>query len=328
MTKNQWLNRIRLFALFSCVFVCIYGQERISVASYYQGRQAAVSYVFDDGLEEHFTMVFPELKKRGLRATFAIIGSKIGGVMHSSQDKKNGSNGTPCMTWEMLRQLTAEGYELSNHGWEHKNVTRLSDEELRYEVQHNDTIIYENTGYFPLTYCYPGNRTTPETVAFCEQNRVGTRTFQVSIGSKRDSVWLRQWIDTLITRGEWGVGMTHGITEGYDHFSDPQVLWHHFEYVSTLQNKLWVAPFCEVAAYIRERDNVHLEIKKKGDSIIITPTSTTDSHLFTQPLTLILQGITIRSAEQNGHALTIYEKEDKQLIDFNPYAGDIHIKKM
>ena len=328
MIKNQWLNRIRLIALFSYVFVCINGQERISVASYYHGRQAAVSYVFDDGLEEHFTMVFPELKKRGLRATFAIIGSKIGGFMHSSQDKKNGSNGTPCMTWEMLRQLTAEGYELSNHGWEHKNVTRLNDEELRYEVQHNDTIIYENTGYFPRTYCYPGNRTTSEAVAFCEQNRVGTRTFQMSIGSKRDSVWLREWIDTLITRGEWGVGMTHGITEGYDHFSDPQVLWHHFEYVSKLQNKLWVAPFCEVAAYIRERDNVQLEIKETGDSIIITPTSTIDSHLFTQPLTLILQGITIRNAEQKGHALTIYKKDGKQLIDFNPYAGDIHLKKM
>ena len=117
MTKNQWLNRIRLIALFSCVFVCINGQERISVASFYQDRQAAVSYVFDDGLEEHFTMVFPELDKRGLRATFAIIGSKIGGVMHSSQDKKDGSNGTPCMTWEMLRQLTSEGHELSNHGY-------------------------------------------------------------------------------------------------------------------------------------------------------------------------------------------------------------------
>ena len=70
----------------------------VRVAPYYQGRKAALSLTFDDGLQEHYTLLRQELNSRGLRATFAIIGSKVGGVMHSSQDKAMGISGTSCMT--------------------------------------------------------------------------------------------------------------------------------------------------------------------------------------------------------------------------------------
>ena len=70
----------------------------VRVAPYYQGRNAALSLTFDDGLQEHYTLLRPELNRRGLRGTFAIIGSKVGSMMRSSQDKAMGISGTPCMT--------------------------------------------------------------------------------------------------------------------------------------------------------------------------------------------------------------------------------------
>lgn len=301
----------------------VYGQMQITIAPFYQDRLAAVSYTFDDGLQDQFTLARSELNRRGIRSTFAVIGSKVGGIMRSSQDRQNGTDGTPCMTWDMLRQLCSEGHEVSSHGWEHRNVTKLSPEALRYEVQHNDTVIFEQTGHFPRTYFYPGNAKNDEAVAFCCQDRVGTRTRQVSIGSKRSIRWLNQWIDSLLAKGEWGVGMTHGIAEGYDHFTDPQVLWQHLDYVCTLQDRLWIAPFCEVAAYGRERENVQLDIRESDDGITVTPICTLDSTIFSHPLTLRLKGYHAMRAKQGGKELKIYGDKDCQLVDFNPHGGSI-----
>ena len=91
------MTKIILLFFFSMVGLSLSAQPlTVRVAPYYQGRKAALSLTFGDGLQEHFTLLRPELNRRGLRATFAIVGSKVGGVMHSSQDKAMGISGTPC----------------------------------------------------------------------------------------------------------------------------------------------------------------------------------------------------------------------------------------
>lgn len=319
------MKKLVSFLTFVMMQVLGHCQPQIVIAPFYQGCKAAVSYTFDDGLQDQYLLARPELNKRGIRATFAVIGLKVGGMMVSSTDRREGRQGTPCMTWDMLRQLANEGHEVGSHGWEHRNVTKLSGEDLRHEVQCNDTAIFEHTGRFPQSYFYPGNAKSEEAVAFCEQGRVGSRTFQVSIGSKRDSLWLRQWIDTLLARGQWGVGMTHGIAEGYDHFEDPRVLWHHFDYVSTLRDSLWIAPFCEVAAYVKERDNSTLAIKEHTNTITVTPVCVLDSRIFCHPLTLVLKNLHVESVKQEGKALNVYDRGGNQLIDINPFGGDVTI---
>jgi len=298
----------------------------VMVAPFYQGRQAALSLTFDDGLLEHYTLLSPELNRRGLRATFAIVGSKVGGVMHSSQDKAMGISGTPCMTWAMVRQLADEGHEIGSHGWEHKNVTKLSAECLRHEVQLNDSIIREQTGRIPMCYFYPGNQKDSVTIAFCENGRVGSRTFQTSLGSKRDTLWLRKWLDGLTARGEWGVGMTHGISTGYDHFADAETLWAFLDDVAARQDSLWVAPFGEVSAYVRERDSIVLKVNQENDHVEIHPMLTLRPDIYHHPLTLVVTGLFIRSARQNGRMLQVYKKNGLQMIDFQPADGTVSLK--
>ena len=331
MVVNSIFHRMKvkifLIIIFAIVELSISAQPlTVRVAPYYQGRNAALSLTFDDGLQEHYTLLRPELNRRGLRATFAIIGSKVGSMMRSSQDKAMGISGTPCMTWQMIQQLAADGHEIGSHGWEHKNVTKLPAEQLRYEVQHNDSIIMMHTGRFPMSYFYPGNQKDSVTIAFCERSRVGSRTFQTSIGSKRDTLWLRQWIDGLVEQGKWGIGMTHGITTGYDHFTDPQILWSFLDYVVACQNNLWVAPFSEVAAYICERDNIELRVNQKDDHVEICPVSTLCPNTYHQPLTLIITGSSVRLAKQNGHKLHVYQKNGLQMVDFQPTDGTILLK--
>ena len=318
------MNRTQLFVLLLLTATGLSAQDGVGIAPFYGGRMAAVSLTFDDGLIDQYTLVYPQLKQRGLRATFAVIGSKVGGMMRSSQDRRDGTVGTPTMSWAMLRQLAQDGHEISNHGWEHRAVTRLSGESLRREIQHNDTVIYEQTGHFPRSFVYPGNNKNDETVAFCEQDRVGSRTFQISLGSKRDSVWLRQWIDELVDKGQWGVTMTHGIIRGYDHFADPQVLWSFLDDLTARQAQLWVAPFCEVAAYVHERDHVQLTVTRNGRQLTVTPSTTLDARIFHQPLTLVVRGM-VTKAVQQGTQLPVSQRQDSSYIDFLPHHGNIHI---
>lgn len=290
-------------------------QPEITIARFADGRQAAVSYTFDDGLLEHYTKVFPYLKEKGLKATFCIVGSKVGKNM----------KGTPCMTWKQLKTMAENGQEISNHGWGHKAVIHLTGEALRSEVQHNDTVIYQHIGVFPRTYFYPGNRKTEEALAFCAKNRVGTRTQQVSIGSKRNTIWLKRWIDSLLEQGKWGVGMTHGITIGYDAFPDEQVLWKHLDYVSGLQDKLWIATFHDVAAYTTERDSTRLVVKDNKKYISVTLKSPLDKAIFNYPLTLQVKSAAISKVLQDGKNRPMQRKDDITFLTVNPNGGEIRI---
>jgi len=289
-------------------------QPDVHVARFYGDRQAAISYTFDDGLQEHYTMVFPKFKELGLKGSFCIIGSKVG------KDQK----GTPCMTWEQLREMAEAGQEITSHGFKHLSMEKLTDPEaLRYEVQHNDTLIYNKVGVFPRTYFYPGNRKTPEGLAFTQKERVGTRTFQISFGSKRDSLGMQNWLNRLLKQGEWGVTMTHGITTGYDCFPNPQVFWNHLEKVAKMQDRIWVATFHDVAAYTAERDSLHLDIQH-DKNIIIALSTPLSAELFTHPLTLVVAAEVIE-AKQGKQKLSLTKKDGKTLFDFNPNGGQIQI---
>ena len=49
-----------LFALFP-----VSGEAQVAVARYYGNRVAALTLTFDDGLQEHYTEVFPRLRRLG-----------------------------------------------------------------------------------------------------------------------------------------------------------------------------------------------------------------------------------------------------------------------
>lgn len=290
---------------------------QIEVAEYYGNRKAAVSYTFDDGMEEHYTLLFPQLKKRGIKGTFAINGAFIGGKWKKSK----------AVSWSQLREMVADGQEISNHAWKHRKLTRLSDEDMRVEVQRNDTLIYDSVGVFPRTFIYPYNSKSDKVVEFCSLDRVGTRIEQVSVGSKRDSTWLRHWVDGLIEKGKWGIGMTHGITNGYDSIgTDPSRFWHHLDYACSLQGQLWIATFHDVSAYKAERENIQLTIKEKKRKITVKPHLTLDRSLFHHPLTLIVNTDRSVRVKQDGKPIDVIHKDDKAVFNFNPHGGKITIR--
>ena len=294
----------------------------VSIAKYDAGRKAAVSYTFDDGIQDQYTLAYPEMKKRGIRATFGIIGTKVGGTISAT-----GVADVPAMTWDQIREMHADGFEIANHGYNHKSLTSLGDN-WQAEVTMNDDLIEQETGQRPLTFIYPYNAKTDEIVAWVESTHVGSRTSQTSMGGSTNQLTMNAYVDGLINDGSWGVTMTHSIAEGYDHFQDPQRLYSHWDYVVTLQDELWVAPFCEVAAYVKERDNATVTTTaENSETIVLTVSTTLDPTMFRQPLTLLVDTYT-DSATQDGNALTVSYKNGQTIVSgVNPNGGAVTIHK-
>lgn len=310
------------FSIIVCQFLLLAANDEISVriAKFKGDKACAISYTFDDGFAEHYTLVAPHLEKLGFRGTCWINGSKINQDEHSITD-------TTRMTWPQLKEMSESGHEISNHGWAHKNFGRHTLDEIKEDVLKNDSAIFANTGIMPRTFCYPHNTKTPEGVEFVSKNRVGTRTFQRSIGSKATPGDLERWVDDLIEKNDWGVGMTHGINYGYDAFKDPQVFWDHLEKVKAQEDKIWVGTFEEIAAYTKEQENIELSITKGKKNLTITPKLSLDKNLFAEPLTAVIEkrGVKKITVKQGGKELTVQLFPDKVLFEFDPFGGPVYI---
>lgn len=292
----------------------------VYVARYKGDKACAISYTFDDGLTEQYTLAAPELEKRGFRGTFFINGSKV---------NENGKpiTDTTRVTWGQLKEMAERGHEVANHGWAHRNFARFPLEELKKDILQNDSAIKAHVGIPSRTFAYPNNNKSEPGKSYVMQGRTGTRLTQWSVGSKRSLEDLNRWADTLLKNKDWGVGMTHGLTYGYDAFGDPSRLWKHWDYVKSREDSIWVATFVEVAAYVKERDSIQLVTEQTDKGWIVTPVLNLNQTLFDEPLTLVVcvmsnQRITAR---QDGKSLEVTMQADKALFDFNPYGSEITI---
>lgn len=296
--------------------------EKVYVAKYKGNKVCAITYTFDDGLVEQYTLAAPQLEKRGFRGTFGINGSRI------NQDNEHITD-TTRMTWVQVKDLSERGHEITNHGWKHKNFSRFPLEEIKEDVRKNDSAIHAVTGIWPRTFLYPNNNKKMEGRRFVEQQRVGTRLFQRSLGGKSTPENLESWVDGLLEKGEWGVAMTHGLTYGYDAFPNPQRFWEHLDKVKAREEQIWVGTLREVLAYTTEQKEIELKIDKRKKSLWITPRLSLNPEVFTEPLTMVIEkeGIKKISVQQGKTDLPVHIVGDSFLFDFNPFGGTIIVKE-
>ena len=273
---------IRLFimslSVFSTLAACS-AVEDARITEYRDGKKAAVSLTFDDGILDHYTLVAPHLDSLGIRGTFWVNGISIG---------KPDYNYAPRLTWEMCREMSERGHEISNHSWSHPNLTGLSEEQLREEVFRNDDAIEKATGKRPVTFCYPYNAQNELVARVCHEGRIATRDFQEAQGqvnSHSTPESLRAWLDRVIAEGDWGVTMTHGIHHGWDQWEDEQVLWDFYKDLAARQDDVWIDTFAVVAAYRAEREHCTIRVRKYHKCIGLKPSCDLDPALYREPLT-------------------------------------------
>ena len=290
---------------------------KVSVARYMYGKDCAVSFTFDDGNKDNFTIAAPELEKRGWRGTFWLNCSRIPGEVNQQKHR---------MTWDDVRMMHASGHEMSSHGWDHKRLPSIPYEEAREEIEENDSAIFANIGVRPVTYCYAYNAVNEKILALASKGRVGTRVRQYPFGEQSSDEQLRRRMDKSVQEGDWAVWMTHGLTRGYDHFKDTSRFSSFLDYVKILEEHIWVAVFKDVAAYVAERDAVTLIQRHKKRKLVIFPSLHLDADLYNMPLTMKVEGCPGLEAVQDRKNLMVYGKDGDAYFEFNPRGGKIIIR--
>lgn len=93
-----------------------------------------IAITFDDGPHpENTPRLLDMLRARNIKATFYVIGRSVE------------------MYPQIVRRMVAEGHEIGNHTWTHRNLTSLSDSSIRMEMDRTRDVIISACGVTPRT---------------------------------------------------------------------------------------------------------------------------------------------------------------------------------
>lgn len=107
------------------------------------GKQFA--FIFDDGPRPESTPeLLDALKKANMKATFSLVGKSV------SQYP------------DLARRIVAEGHEVANRTWSNIELTTLTSDAIKSEIQAGYDIIVSVTGVKPRFLRPPGSQTSPE----------------------------------------------------------------------------------------------------------------------------------------------------------------------
>jgi peptidoglycan/xylan/chitin deacetylase (PgdA/CDA1 family) len=107
----------------------------------YLAKTPSVQLSFDDGNASDAEIALPTLARRGLRATFFPVASRIG---HTGSIDRDG-----------LRELVRQGMEIGSHGMHHQSWRRLTAADLDEELVLARRLIAEESGVAVETAACP-----------------------------------------------------------------------------------------------------------------------------------------------------------------------------
>ncbi len=272
-----------------------------------QGRTAAISLTFDDGMQTHLDNAGPVLKKHELQGTFYVITG-------------------PSSTWRTRpddwHRLAAEGNEIASHTVNHPCLFERIEihsqdytaEMMLKEIRDSSRDITERLGIRRgLTFAFPcGNMTFGPPAEQARNQAVylqdvadfyfAARSYNSSepvdaeglnpltvpdLGSTtgKDFAGLLTMIQATVRNREWGIFTFHGVggewlsvsTEALDELAG--YLQRHKE--------IWTAPFGDVVRYIQESKALGIEPAESADrQYQFSLNWPLDPKVFDLPLTL------------------------------------------
>lgn len=108
-----------------------------------------VVLTFDDSAKSHYTVARPLLKEYGFGATFFITEG-----FDFRDNKKD------YMTWDEIRQLHEDGFEIGNHTKDHLGITDQTASQLDEQLAGIERQCEAHGIPKPVTFAWPGNAMT------------------------------------------------------------------------------------------------------------------------------------------------------------------------
>lgn len=218
------------------------------------------------------------------------------------------------LTWDKVRQFTADGHEFASHMVTHPFMSALDEANMRYELDKSREELLKQVGIRAtisaecpygtgdgraVAYAqkvYPALRNgmhleyMPEIMRGRPESPVKPECeyvqWQRGILSATPMDEMKGWIDT--TAGQqnvWLVLVIHGVDGiGWQPMTSAD-MDAYFSYIAA-NNDLWTATFGDVTRYVMERMNATVSAKKRGTDIVVNLDHPLDKPLFDLPLTL------------------------------------------
>jgi len=94
-------------------------------------RRPMVALTFDDGPSKYTNYILDVLEAHGARATFCVLGSRV-------------------ENWaDVILRIDYLGSEVVGHSWNHRNFTRINEDEIKRQILETSAVIEEILGFPP-----------------------------------------------------------------------------------------------------------------------------------------------------------------------------------
>ena len=122
---------------------------------YYAGQEPLpakpIVLTFDDGYRDMYTNAYPALRAHHFKAVSYVVTGFAGGPNY--------------MTWDMIRELEANGIEIGAHTYSHLDLTKVSPDELHRQLVDSEGDFLAQLGHPVVDFCYPAGRFNAGVVA-------------------------------------------------------------------------------------------------------------------------------------------------------------------
>lgn len=114
----------------------------------------AAVVTFDDGYRDNFTNAVPLLKAAQVPATF-FVSTGFMSTSHVFEHDKHESRDFPKMTWDDLRVMQNDGFEIGSHTVNHAHMGALSIDKLEAELQESLATLNRELTIRPRAFAFP-----------------------------------------------------------------------------------------------------------------------------------------------------------------------------
>lgn len=262
--------------------------HKCEIATWNNFSEAAITYTFDDNLQNQLDIVAPIFDKHGVKGTFYVVCDWV----------------DDWSAWAMMAQ---NGHEIGCHTISHPSLSQIEDGQVLEELVHAKEIVQDNiTSSSCVTIAYP-YCSVPNDTLLVEKNFIGARICNnhiepqtpenfntissFGVGSESNYQTAESVISIFEkTRYEqgWSVLLFHEIDKGngYSPYSSA-ALDSTLTYIDNQGTAYWVATFADVIRYIKERNNIKITLEEESsDEFSISFKSDLDASIFNIPLSV------------------------------------------
>ena len=282
-------------------------------------RASAARFVNVRGADDYFTRAGAQIDAGRMEPAYKILDEffeKLAKGELEPVTPRSGNNANrDVLTWDMVRQHTAEGHEFASHLVSHPYVSALDVPNLMYELEKSKDEMLRQVGIRAtfsaecpygsederaMGYAlkvYEALRNVIHKPYLLELNRGSRRSpinadyeyvqWQRGILTRTTLDQMKAWTDTTAMQDNmWLVLVIHGIDGiGWEAMTGADVDTY-FSYIKSKDNDLWVATFGDAARYMKGRMATTISTSQKKDKFVVTLKNSLNKKLYDIPLTI------------------------------------------